>query len=66
MVNEKIIINQNVAILCDGNNIERSIHDVANNTSAMVNFDGLIPKLLSSRGLNRLIYLEKEEIFLTN
>jgi uncharacterized LabA/DUF88 family protein len=54
-----ILINQNVAILCDGNNIERSIHEQANNTSAMVNFDTLIPKLLSSRGLNRLIYFRE-------
>lgn len=54
-----ILINQNVAILCDGNNIERSIHEQANNNSAMVNFDTLIPKLLSNRGLNRLIYFRE-------
>ncbi len=59
MTNKEILINQSVAILCDGNNIERSIHDVAGNTSAMVNFDKLIPKLLSSRGLNRLIYFRE-------
>jgi len=56
---QEILINQNVAILCDGNNIERSIHEQANNTSAMVNFDKLIPKLLSGRGLNRLIYFRE-------
>jgi uncharacterized LabA/DUF88 family protein len=54
-----ILINQSVAILCDGNNIERSIHEQAGNTSAMVNFDKLIPKLLSDRGLNRLIYFRE-------
>jgi uncharacterized LabA/DUF88 family protein len=55
----KILINQSVAILCDGNNIERSIHDIAKNTSAMINFDTLIPKLLGNRGLNRLIYFRE-------
>ncbi len=54
-----IIINQSVAILCDGNNIERSIHDIAKTESAMVNFDTLIPKLLGGRALNRLIYFRE-------
>ncbi len=59
-VNQKgISINQSVAILCDGNNIERSIHEVSKTTNAMVNFDHLIPRLLSSRGLNRLIYFRE-------
>jgi len=52
-------VNQSVAILCDGNNIERSIHDVSGNTSAMINFDMLIPKLLNERGLNRMIYFRE-------
>ena len=60
MVHTKNIrINQSVAILCDGNNIERSIHEQAGTTSAMINFDTLIPKLLSQRGLNRLIYFRE-------
>jgi len=54
-----ILINQSVAILCDGNNIERSIHEISGNTSAMINFDTLIPKLLNGRGLNRLIYFRE-------
>jgi len=54
-----IQINQSVAILCDGNNVERSIHDIAKNTNAMVNFDTLVPKLLGNRGLNRLIYFRE-------
>ena len=54
-----ILINQSVAILCDGNNIERSIHEISNNQRAMINFDKLIPKLLNGRGLNRLIYFRE-------
>jgi len=54
-----ILINQSVAILCDGNNIERSIHDMSKSTKAMINFDELIPKLLNGRGLNRLIYFRE-------
>ena len=55
----EIIINQSVAILCDGNNIERSIHEMSKSTKAMINFDQLIPKLLNGRGLNRLIYFRE-------
>ena len=55
----EILINQSVAILCDGNNIERSIHSLSKNKSAMINFDSLIPKLLNGRGLNRMIYFRE-------
>ena len=55
----EILINQSVAILCDGNNIERSIHEMSKNQKAMINFDKLIPKLLNGRGLNRLIYFRE-------
>ncbi|MFG1494358.1 NYN domain-containing protein [Halobacteriovorax sp. ZH4_bin.1] len=55
----EIFINQTVAILIDGNNIERSIHSITNNSNTMVNFDTLIPKLLDNRGLNRLIYFRE-------
>ena len=54
-----ILINQSVAVLCDGNNIERSIHGISKNQKAMINFDQLIPKLLNGRGLNRLIYFRE-------
>lgn len=54
-----VLINQTVAILVDGNNIERSIHTITHNTNAMINFDTLIPKLLNGRGLNRLIYFRE-------
>lgn len=53
-----IRVNQSVAILCDGNNIERSIQETAS-SNTMVNFDTLIPKLLNERGLNRLIYFRE-------
>ena len=56
---QDIVINQSVAILCDGNNIERSIHDDSGSTATMINFDTLITKLLSGRGLNRLIYFRE-------
>ena len=56
---ENINITQSVAILCDGNNIEKSIHSVSNSKQTMINFDTLIPKLLNGRGLNRLIYFRE-------
>ena len=59
----EIIINQSVAILCDGNNIERSIHEMSKSKKAMINFDQLIPKLLNGRGLNRLIYFREGFIY---
>jgi len=55
----QILINQSVAILCDGNNIEKSIHSISRNKNAMINFDTLIPKLLNGRGLNRMIYFRE-------
>ncbi len=55
----EVIISQSVAILVDGNNIERSIHSMADNKGAMLNFDLLIPQLLDNRGLNRLIYFRE-------
>ena len=55
----ELIINQSVAILCDGNNIERSIHEMSKSKKAMINFDTLVPKLLNGRGLNRLIYFRE-------
>ena len=56
---ENILINQSVAILCDGNNIERSIHELSKTKNSMINFDKLIPKLLNDRGLNRLLYFRE-------
>lgn len=56
---DNILISQSVAILIDGNNIERSIHTEANDTNTMLNFDALIPKLLVNRGLSRLVYFRE-------
>ncbi len=56
---DSILVNQSVAILCDGNNIERSIHEQSGDPSTMVNFDIIIPRLLNGRGLNRLIYFRE-------
>ena len=56
---DTIQITQSVAILCDGNNIERSIHEESKSSHTMVNFDELIPRLLNGRGLNRLIYFRE-------
>ena len=52
-------VTQSVAILCDGNNIERSIHDISKNQSTMIDFDKVIPRLLNGRGLNRLLYFRE-------
>ncbi len=59
MKQDNVLIHQSVAILCDGNNIERSIHEQADNNNTMVNFDKLIPKLLGTRGLNRFFYFRE-------
>ncbi len=59
---QDVLIHQSVAILCDGNNIERSIHEQSGNTNTMVNFDKLIPKLLGTRGLNRFFYFREGQI----
>ena len=54
-----ITINQSVAILVDGNNIELSLHSLVGDKNAMINFDTLVPKLLDNRGLSRLIYFRE-------
>ena len=54
-----VVITQSVAILIDGNNMERSIHEVSGDEGAMINFDTLIPKLIVNRALNRLIYFRE-------
>jgi len=59
MEENNVNISQTVAILVDGNNIERSLEGEYNSPSMMINFDNLIPKLLGGRGLNRLIYFRE-------
>lgn len=54
-----IHISQSVAILVDGNNIERSLESEHRSSNMMINFDVLIPRLLGGRGLNRLIYFRE-------
>jgi len=55
----QVVISQSVAILVDGNNIERSIHSETNTPNTMLNFDTLVPRLLGNRGLNRLVYFRE-------
>lgn len=55
----KININQSVAILIDGNNIEISLQSLVGKKNALVDFDSLIPRLLDGRGLSRLIYFRE-------
>lgn len=55
----KIIINQSVAILIDGNNIEMSLQKLTGKKNALLDFDSFIPKILDNRGLNRLIYFRE-------
>lgn len=52
-------INQSVAILIDGNNIEMSLQSLMNDKNALLDFDAFIPKILINRGLNRLIYFRE-------
>lgn len=55
----EVHIAQTVAILIDGNNIERSLQTLTGDANAMLNFDSVIPKLLDGRGLTRLIYFRE-------
>ena len=54
-----IIISQKVAILIDGNNIERSLHSITEDEGVMLNFDSIVPRLLETRELTRLIYFRE-------
>lgn len=56
---ENVTISQSVAVLVDGNNLERAIHDLSGNPHTMLNFDTLIPRLLDNRSLNRLFYFRE-------
>jgi uncharacterized LabA/DUF88 family protein len=59
IMNETVRISQTVAVLVDGNNIERSLHSLTGHEGAMVNFDTLIQRLVGNRALNRLIYFRE-------
>ena len=56
---ENIMISQTVAILIDGNNVERSIHSESDDTNTMLNLDAIVPKLLVDRELSRLVYFRE-------
>lgn len=58
-MSQQFIMNQTVAVLVDGNNIERSILSESNNTASMLNFETLIPKILRNRSLNRFVYFRE-------
>ena len=47
-----------MAILIDGNNIERSLQSLLNK-NVLANFDTLVPRLLGDRALNRLVYFRE-------
>lgn len=53
-----IQIDQCVAILIDGNNIERSLQSLTKK-NVLANFDTLVPRLLADRALNRLVYFRE-------
>lgn len=55
----EVNISQSVAVLIDGNNIERSILSQSNEKASMLNFDKLIPRVLQQRNLNRLVYFRE-------
>lgn len=58
-MNDTVIINQSVGILIDGNNMEKSLHSLVNDSNAMLDMDKVIPRLLQNRGLSRLIYFRE-------
>ncbi|MBT7611005.1 MAG: NYN domain-containing protein [Bacteriovoracaceae bacterium] len=58
----EVKISQSVAVLIDGNNIERSILSESNQKASMLNFDTLIPRILESRSLNRLVYFREGKV----
>ncbi|NNC85888.1 MAG: NYN domain-containing protein [Bacteroidia bacterium] len=58
-MNESVNIFQSVAILIDGNNMEKSLHSLVKDTNAMLDMDKVIPRLLQNRGLSRLIYFRE-------
>ena len=56
---DTIHISQDVAILVDGNNMEKSIQGVFKIKNGMINFDTLVPRILQNRGLNRMVYFRE-------
>ncbi|MAW07259.1 MAG: hypothetical protein CME61_03140 [Halobacteriovoraceae bacterium] len=54
-----IKISQTVAILVDGNNMERSIQDITKSKNCLINYDAIVPKLIGNRSLNRFVYFRE-------
>ena len=59
MPREDVDIQQSVAILVDGNNIERSLQNLHQHSGLMIDFDTLVPRLVGDRSLNRLKYFRE-------
>ena len=58
--NTIVNINQKVAVLIDGNNIERAMKkQLKLPETTKINYDTLIPKLLGVRSLSQLVYLKE-------
>jgi len=56
---ERINISQTVAILIDGNNIERSLKEMTGKEGTMLDFERVIPRIIGERQLNRLTYFRE-------
>lgn len=56
---QEIQISQTVAVLVDGNNIERSLHEYTKSDGTMLDFEQVIPNIVGNRQLNRLIYFRE-------
>lgn len=54
-----MLIDQSVAVLIDGNNIEMSIKNMLKSSSFILNYKTFIPKIINGRKLNRLIYFRE-------
>jgi len=57
----KINISQKVAILVDGNNIEKGAVQVSGEDGMVINFDTLVPKMLKDRSLARFVYFKEDK-----
>lgn len=56
---EKVGVSQTVAILVDGNNIERSLLELTKTEGTMLDFESVVPHIVGNRQLNRLIYFRE-------
>lgn len=62
---EIVNIEQSVAILIDGNNLEKSIHKLHNSTRYVLDYQEFIPKILKKRSLKKMMYFREGE-FISN